>query len=163
MRLHDLKSKNVCCQLPHLLVISKFSLLFTVWCCWKHLPEPWSFPLRIQHFIFWYILCIILRRFCWKPITISCPRGLVHGSWFIIKCCSWLVVYEVAKPLRFLPWILDALTSFRLMRFPSITFSFGAGLLGSLAYIRMLGNSVDSMASSGSKKMIKYVLFFLFL
>ncbi|XP_057527915.1 protein CONSERVED ONLY IN THE GREEN LINEAGE 160, chloroplastic [Amaranthus tricolor] len=38
---------------------------------------------------------------------------------------------------------------------PEIAASFGAGLLGSLAYIRMLGNSVDSMASSGSKKMIK--------
>lgn len=38
---------------------------------------------------------------------------------------------------------------------PEIATSFGAGLLGSLAYIRMLGNSVDSMASSGAKKMIK--------
>ncbi|XP_021769816.1 uncharacterized protein LOC110734060 [Chenopodium quinoa] len=38
---------------------------------------------------------------------------------------------------------------------PEIALSFGAGFLGSLAYIRMLGNSVDSMASSGSRKMIK--------
>ncbi|XP_021718506.1 uncharacterized protein LOC110686207 [Chenopodium quinoa] len=38
---------------------------------------------------------------------------------------------------------------------PEIAISFGAGFLGSLAYIRMLGNSVDSMASSGSRRMIK--------
>lgn len=38
---------------------------------------------------------------------------------------------------------------------PEIATSFGAGFLGSLAYIRMLGNSVDSMASTGSKRMIK--------
>lgn len=33
-------------------------------------------------------------------------------------------------------------------------FSFGAGLLGSLAYVRMLGNTVDSMAD-GAKGLIK--------
>lgn len=32
---------------------------------------------------------------------------------------------------------------------PEIAVSFGAGLLGSLAYIRMLGNSVDSVANGG--------------
>lgn len=45
---------------------------------------------------------------------------------------------------------------------PLITFSFGVGFLGSLAYIRMLSNSVDSMASSGSRSMIKYVPLFFF-
>ncbi|KNA05812.1 hypothetical protein SOVF_186860 [Spinacia oleracea] len=38
---------------------------------------------------------------------------------------------------------------------PEIAISFGVGFLGSLAYIRMLSNSVDSMASSGSRSMIK--------
>lgn len=38
---------------------------------------------------------------------------------------------------------------------PEIATSFGVGFLGSLAYIRMLGNSVDSMASTGAKRMIK--------
>ncbi|KAL5989651.1 hypothetical protein ACLOJK_010544 [Asimina triloba] len=38
---------------------------------------------------------------------------------------------------------------------PEIAASFGAGLLGSLIYIRLLGNSVDSMASGGSKGMVK--------
>ncbi|KAF3791815.1 ATP synthase protein I [Nymphaea thermarum] len=37
---------------------------------------------------------------------------------------------------------------------PEVAASFGAGLLGSLAYIRMLGNSVDSMAD-GAKGLIK--------
>ncbi|KAF8413748.1 hypothetical protein HHK36_001741 [Tetracentron sinense] len=37
---------------------------------------------------------------------------------------------------------------------PEIAASFGAGFLGSLAYIRMLGNSVDSMAD-GAKGLIK--------
>lgn len=36
-------------------------------------------------------------------------------------------------------------------------FSYGAGLLGSLAYMRMLGNSVDSMAD-GARGLIKYVI-----
>lgn len=36
-------------------------------------------------------------------------------------------------------------------------FSFGAGLLGSLIYIRMLGNTVDSMAD-GARGLVKYVL-----
>lgn len=36
-------------------------------------------------------------------------------------------------------------------------FSFGAGLLGSLAYIRMLGNTIDSMAN-GAKGFVKYEL-----
>lgn len=36
-------------------------------------------------------------------------------------------------------------------------YSFGAGLLGSLAYMRMLGNTVDSMAD-GAKGLIKYVI-----
>ncbi|MED6170044.1 hypothetical protein PIB30_026896 [Stylosanthes scabra] len=38
---------------------------------------------------------------------------------------------------------------------PEIAASFGAGLLGSLAYIRMLGSSVDSLKSDGSKALIK--------
>lgn len=38
---------------------------------------------------------------------------------------------------------------------PEIAISFGAGFVGSLAYIRMLGNSIDSMASTGTKKIIK--------
>lgn len=38
---------------------------------------------------------------------------------------------------------------------PEITTSFGVGFLGSLAYLRMLGNSVDSMASSGTKRVVK--------
>ncbi|KAJ7948439.1 ATP synthase protein I -related [Quillaja saponaria] len=37
---------------------------------------------------------------------------------------------------------------------PEIAASFGAGLLGSLAYIRMLGNTVDSMAD-GAKGLVK--------
>ncbi|CAK7348145.1 unnamed protein product [Dovyalis caffra] len=37
---------------------------------------------------------------------------------------------------------------------PEIAASFGAGLIGSLAYIRMLGNSVDSMAD-GAKGLVK--------
>lgn len=42
--------------------------------------------------------------------------------------------------------------------FHSIFFvcSFGAGLLGSIVYIRMLGSSVDSMAD-GAKGLVKYV------
>lgn len=36
------------------------------------------------------------------------------------------------------------------------SFSYGAGLLGSLAYIRMLGSSIDSMAG-GAGGLIKYV------
>ncbi|CAN6443767.1 unnamed protein product [Victoria cruziana] len=43
---------------------------------------------------------------------------------------------------------------------PEVAASFGAGLLGSLVYIRMLGNSVDSMAD-GAKGLIKYVATFL--
>ncbi|MED6159228.1 hypothetical protein PIB30_040344 [Stylosanthes scabra] len=38
---------------------------------------------------------------------------------------------------------------------PEVAASFGAGLLGSLAYIRMLGSSVDSLKSDGSKALIK--------
>ncbi|RYR52844.1 hypothetical protein Ahy_A06g027714 [Arachis hypogaea] len=38
---------------------------------------------------------------------------------------------------------------------PEIAASFGAGLLGSLAYIRMLGSSVDSLKTDGSKALIK--------
>lgn len=38
---------------------------------------------------------------------------------------------------------------------PETAISFGAGLLGSIVYLRMLGNSVDSMASTGATKMIK--------
>lgn len=34
-------------------------------------------------------------------------------------------------------------------------FSYGAGLLGALAYMRMLGNSIDSMAD-GARGVIKY-------
>lgn len=37
-----------------------------------------------------------------------------------------------------------------------LCFSFGAGFLGSLVYVRMLGSSVDSMAD-GAKGLIKYV------
>lgn len=35
--------------------------------------------------------------------------------------------------------------------------SYGVGLLGSFAYMRMLGNSVDSMAD-GARGLVKYVL-----
>ncbi|XP_074276064.1 protein CONSERVED ONLY IN THE GREEN LINEAGE 160, chloroplastic [Silene latifolia] len=38
---------------------------------------------------------------------------------------------------------------------PEIALSFGAGFLGSLAYIRMLGNSIDSMASTGATRVMK--------
>ncbi|KAF7822922.1 protein CONSERVED ONLY IN THE GREEN LINEAGE 160, chloroplastic [Senna tora] len=38
---------------------------------------------------------------------------------------------------------------------PEIAASFGAGLLGSLAYIRMLGSSVDSLRTDGPKALIK--------
>ncbi|KAL5055080.1 hypothetical protein RYX36_035762 [Vicia faba] len=38
---------------------------------------------------------------------------------------------------------------------PEIAASFGAGFLGSLAYIRMLGSSVDSLSSNGSRALIK--------
>lgn len=42
---------------------------------------------------------------------------------------------------------------------PSFTvFSFGAGFIGSLVYIRMLGSSVDSMAD-GAKGLMKYIFF----
>lgn len=34
--------------------------------------------------------------------------------------------------------------------------SYGAGLLGSLMYIHMLGNSVDSIRTDGPKALIKY-------
>lgn len=34
--------------------------------------------------------------------------------------------------------------------------SYGAGLLGSLMYMRMLGNSVDSLRTDGPKALIKY-------
>lgn len=38
---------------------------------------------------------------------------------------------------------------------PEIAVSYGAGLVGSLMYMRMLGNSVDSMQSDGSRALIK--------
>ncbi|KAL2328059.1 hypothetical protein Fmac_021486 [Flemingia macrophylla] len=38
---------------------------------------------------------------------------------------------------------------------PEIAASFGAGLLGSLVYIRMLGSSVDSLRTDGGKALIK--------
>ncbi|KAI4333851.1 hypothetical protein L6164_018609 [Bauhinia variegata] len=38
---------------------------------------------------------------------------------------------------------------------PEITASFGAGLLGSLVYIRMLGSSVDSLKTDGAKALVK--------
>ncbi|KAH9609966.1 hypothetical protein KSS87_004169 [Heliosperma pusillum] len=38
---------------------------------------------------------------------------------------------------------------------PEIAISFGAGFLGSLAYIRMLGSSIDSMASTGATRVMK--------
>lgn len=38
---------------------------------------------------------------------------------------------------------------------PEIAASFGAGLLGSLIYIRMLGNTIDSMAAGGAKGLVK--------
>lgn len=40
-----------------------------------------------------------------------------------------------------------------------VAFSYGAGLLGSLAYMRMLGNTVDSMAD-GAKGLVKYVFLY---
>lgn len=39
--------------------------------------------------------------------------------------------------------------------------SFGAGLLGSLAYMRMLGNTVDSMAD-GARGLVKYVAYYFY-
>lgn len=36
-------------------------------------------------------------------------------------------------------------------------YSYGAGLAGSLVYMRMLGNTVDSMAD-GAKGLVKYVI-----
>lgn len=39
-------------------------------------------------------------------------------------------------------------------------FSYGAGLVGSVVYMRMLGNTVDSMAD-GAKGLVKYVNSFL--
>lgn len=42
-----------------------------------------------------------------------------------------------------------------------LCFSFGAGFLGSLVYVRMLGSSVDSMAD-GAKGLIKYASDLLF-
>lgn len=44
-----------------------------------------------------------------------------------------------------------------IMTFNAHVFSFGAGLIGSLVYMRMLGSSVDSMVD-GAKGLIKYVL-----
>lgn len=44
----------------------------------------------------------------------------------------------------------------RLMRIVSYTYSYGVGFLGSLAYMRMLGSSVDSMAD-GARGLLKYV------
>ncbi|KAJ1415775.1 hypothetical protein SESBI_17836 [Sesbania bispinosa] len=38
---------------------------------------------------------------------------------------------------------------------PEIAASFGAGLLGSFAYIRMLGSSVDSLRTDGAKSFVK--------
>ena len=38
---------------------------------------------------------------------------------------------------------------------PEIAASFGAGFLGSLAYIRMLGSSVDSLRTDGAKGFVK--------
>lgn len=35
-------------------------------------------------------------------------------------------------------------------------FSYGAGLVGSLVYMRMLGNTIDSMAD-GARGLVKYV------
>lgn len=43
-----------------------------------------------------------------------------------------------------------------LMLIVSYTFSYGVGFLGSLAYMRMLGSSVDSMAD-GARGLLKYV------
>lgn len=42
------------------------------------------------------------------------------------------------------------------MRIVSYTYSYGVGFLGSLAYMRMLGSSVDSMAD-GARGLLKYV------
>lgn len=39
----------------------------------------------------------------------------------------------------------------------SYAFSYGVGLLGSVAYMRMLGSSVDSMAD-GARGLLKYVI-----
>lgn len=47
--------------------------------------------------------------------------------------------------------ILSAYVSYS----PEIAASYGAGLLGSLMYIRMLGNSVDSISTDGPKALIK--------
>lgn len=42
----------------------------------------------------------------------------------------------------------------------SYAFSYGVGLLGSVAYMRMLGSSVDSMADGarGARGLLKYVI-----
>lgn len=40
-----------------------------------------------------------------------------------------------------------------------IVYSYGAGLLGSLAYMRMLGNSVDAIKTEGPRRLIKYSFF----
>ncbi|KAK4374042.1 hypothetical protein RND71_004719 [Anisodus tanguticus] len=42
---------------------------------------------------------------------------------------------------------------------PEIAASYGAGLLGSLMYMRMLGNSVDSIRTDGPKALIKQMRF----
>lgn len=46
---------------------------------------------------------------------------------------------------------------FKYLKYDFCIFSYGAGLLGSLAYMRMLGKSIDSMAD-GAKGLIKYVI-----
>lgn len=51
---------------------------------------------------------------------------------------------------------------FQYLKYDFCIFSYGAGLLGSLAYMRMLGNSVDSMAD-GAKGLIKYVIIISFI
>lgn len=52
--------------------------------------------------------------------------------------------------------IVCIVSDFNCCPFITNPFSYGFGLLGSLAYMRMLGNTVDSMAD-GAKGLVKYV------
>ncbi|CAJ2645760.1 protein CONSERVED ONLY IN THE GREEN LINEAGE 160, chloroplastic isoform X2 [Trifolium pratense] len=75
-----------------------------------------------------------------------------------VLAAQYRVQYDkLKKRLQELTYGIGAvgLVSSYLSYSPEIAASFGAGFLGSLAYIRMLGSSVDSLNPSGGRALIK--------
>lgn len=73
-------------------------------------------------------------------------------SWYI-----WVILLKSNGYKNDLESSLVSFFLFKYLKYHFCMFSYGAGLLGSLAYMRMLGNSVDSMAD-GARGLIKYVI-----